>query len=231
MLAPNLFGYDLLSLNEISMILRLFLSALLSGVLGFERVRKRRAAGVRTYILVCTGAALVMMTGQFVTQTYGVGHDAMRIGAQVVSGIGFIGAGTILVTGQHRIKGLTTAAGLWSSACIGLAVGAGFYWGGIAVTCIIILTMTIMERVQTAFESRIKTIQLYVLFDNMSRISAFFEFVRDHAMTVSDFETIRVAGDVGIGANFKINLKKQQSHSEVLELLSGFEGITFFEEF
>ncbi len=231
MLAPNLFGYDLLSLNEISMILRLFLSALLSGVLGFERVRKRRAAGVRTYILVCTGAALVMMTGQFVTQTYGVGQDAMRIGAQVVSGIGFIGAGTILLTGQHRIKGLTTAAGLWSSACIGLAVGAGFYLGGIAVTCIIMLTMTIMERVQTAFENRIKTIMLYVLFDNMSRISAFFTFAREHAMSVSDFETIRVAGDVGIGANFKIKLKKEQSHSEVLELLSGFEGITFFEEF
>lgn len=231
MLAPNLIGYDLLSLNEISMILRLFLSTLLSGALGFERVRKRRAAGVRTYILVCTGAALVMMTGQFITQTYGIGHDATRIAAQVVSGIGFIGAGTILVTGQHRIKGLTTAAGLWTSACIGIAVGAGFYWGGIAVTCIIILTMTIMERVQMAFESRIKTIQLYVLFDNMSRISAFFEFIREHAMTVSDFETIRVAGDVGIGANFKINLKKQQSHSEVLELLSRFEGITFFEEF
>lgn len=231
MLAPTLFGYDLLSLNELSMVLRLFLSALLSGVLGFERVRKRRAAGVRTYILVCTGAALVMMTGQFVTQTYGVGQDAMRIGAQVVSGIGFLGAGTILLTGQHRVKGLTTAAGLWASACIGLAVGAGFYWGGIAVTCIIILTMTIMERAQTAFTSRIKTIQLYVLFDNMSRISSFFEFVREHAMIVSDFETIRVAGDVGIGTNFKIELKKKQPHSEVLELLSKFEGITFFEEF
>ncbi len=231
MLAPTLFGYDLLSLNELSMVLRLFLSALLSGVLGFERVRKRRAAGVRTYILVCTGAALVMMTGQFVTQTYGVGQDAMRIGAQVVSGIGFLGAGTILLTGQHRIKGLTTAAGLWSSACIGLAVGAGFYLGGIAVTCVIILTMTILERVQAAFASRIKTIQLYVLFDNMGRISAFFEFVREHAMIVSDFETIRVAGDVGIGANFKIELKKKQPHSEVLELLSKFEGITFFEEF
>lgn len=231
MLTLSLFGHDLISLNELSMILRLLLCALLSGVLGFERARKRRAAGVRTYILVCTGAALVMMTGQFVTQTYGAGQDAMRIGAQVVSGIGFIGAGTILLTGQHRIKGLTTAAGLWASACVGLAVGAGFYLGGITVTVIMILTMTILERAQTAFESRIKTLQLYVLFDNMSRVSAFFEFVREHAMTVTDFETIRVAGDVGIGANFKINLKKQQSHSEVLELLSKFEGITFFEEF
>ena len=112
-------------LNSISVTVRLMLSLVCGGILGVERGRKKRPAGFRTYMLVCMGAALVMITNQYIVEVYG-GSDPARMGAQVISGIGFLGAGTIIVTGRNRVKGLTTAAGLWAAACVGLSLGIGF---------------------------------------------------------------------------------------------------------
>jgi len=122
---------ELLELNLLTMILRTVLALLCAGLIGFERNAHGSAAGLRTHILVCFGAMIAMSTGIF-TATHFSG-DASRIGAQVVSGIGFLGAGTIMVNRGH-IKGLTTAAGLWASACIGLALGTGFYEAAIVGT-------------------------------------------------------------------------------------------------
>ena len=107
-----------------SILLRMMLAMTLSGILGYEREKRHRPAGFRTYLVVCLGSTLAMMVGLYVAQYTGSG-DASRIAAQVISGIGFLGAGTILVTRQNQVKGLTTAAGLWSMACLGLAIGAG----------------------------------------------------------------------------------------------------------
>lgn len=115
-------------LNWISITVRLLLALICGGILGIEREKKRRPAGLRTYMLVCVGAAFVMITNEYMSFKY-EGVDPSRMGAQVISGIGFLGAGTIIVTGRNRVKGLTTAAGLWAAACIGLAAGAGFYSG------------------------------------------------------------------------------------------------------
>ena len=101
---------------------RLFLSIVIGGVLGLERGRKSRPAGLRTYILVCLGSTVVMMTNQYVSQCMNTG-DPVRMGAQVLSGIGFIGAGSIMKTGRNQVRGITTAAGLWAAACIGLTIG------------------------------------------------------------------------------------------------------------
>ena len=125
-------------MNVISILLRLVLAMLFGGFIGLERERKRRPAGFRTYMLVCLGAALTMLLSQYesfmVTTAWretaaeiGLRTDVSRFGAQVINGIGFLGAGTIIVTGKQEVKGLTTAAGLWASACMGLAIGAGFY--------------------------------------------------------------------------------------------------------
>ena len=125
-------------LHFASVVVRLALAMLLGGCIGLERGRKRRPAGFRTYMLVCLGAALTvllslyeftMVTGPWsdICAEIGIKTDVSRFGAQVINGIGFLGAGTILVTGRQQVKGLTTAAGLWASACTGLAVGAGFY--------------------------------------------------------------------------------------------------------
>ena len=116
-------------LNLVSTVVRLALALLLGGMLGIERGRKRRPAGLRTYMIVCIASSLVMITSQYMAEVFGTG-DPARMGAQVISGIGFLGAGTIMIT-SRQVKGLTTAAGLWAAACIGLAVGIGFYAGAI----------------------------------------------------------------------------------------------------
>lgn len=122
----------LLEPNIFSLIIRTVLALLCAGVIGFDRDTHGSPAGLRTHILVCLGAMIAMSTGEFVAIQFAAG-DPQRIGAQVVSGIGFLGAGTIMVSRGH-IKGLTTAAGLWASACIGLALGTGFYEAAIVGT-------------------------------------------------------------------------------------------------
>ena len=121
----------LLEPNLLTMIIRTLLALLCAGVIGYERDAHGSAAGLRTHILVCIGAMIAMSTGVFAATHFS--GDVSRIGAQVVSGIGFLGAGTIMVNRGH-IKGLTTAAGLWTSACIGLAIGIGFYEAAIVGT-------------------------------------------------------------------------------------------------
>ena len=118
-------------LTTISVIIRLTMATLFGGIIGLERGMKNRAAGFKTHILVCIGSTLAMLTNQYIIAYMNSSADPSRLGAQVISGIGFLGAGTILVTGKQQIKGLTTAAGLWASACMGLAIGVGFYEGAI----------------------------------------------------------------------------------------------------
>ena len=116
--------------NVYSTLFRLTLATICGGLVGLERVKKRRPAGFRTYMLVCLGAALTMLISQYLYKS-GQTTDLSRLGAQVINGVGFLGAGTVIVTGRQQIKGLTTAAGLWASACMGLAIGAGFYFGAL----------------------------------------------------------------------------------------------------
>ena len=130
---------SLREINILSIIVRLTMAAICGGFIGYDRGRKRRPAGLRTHILVCIGSALVMITNQYIIDIMGYSSDPTRLGAQVISGIGFLGAGTILITGKQQVKGLTTAAGLWASACMGLAIGIGFYEGAL-IGCIFIFS-------------------------------------------------------------------------------------------
>ncbi|MBQ1243172.1 MAG: MgtC/SapB family protein [Clostridia bacterium] len=128
-------------------VFKMALAVLFSGVIGYEREHSHRPAGFRTHILVAVGSALVMMTSGYVFNEYaGLGtFDPTRLGAQVISGIGFLGAGTILREG-FSVKGLTTAASLWAVSCIGLAVGAGYYTGALVSTIVIYLTLNTFKR-------------------------------------------------------------------------------------
>lgn len=136
----------LLEPNILTITIRTILALLCAGVIGSDRNLHGAAAGMRTHILVCIGAMLAMSTGQFTFLMYGAG-DPTRIGAQVVSGIGFLGAGSIIVTRSNRVSGLTTAAGLWASACIGLAIGVGFYEGALVGTVAVYVTERMLRRV------------------------------------------------------------------------------------
>lgn len=137
--------------NLIALLFRTLLSIICAGLIGYERDSHGSPAGFRTHILVCLGAMIAMSTGQYAAIYYSV--DVTRIGAQVVSGIGFLGAGSIIVNKRH-VTGLTTAAGLWASACIGLAIGIGFYEGAFVGTIAVYFTERILRRVSKRIHAK-----------------------------------------------------------------------------
>lgn len=153
-----------MQLREVTLwavLFRIIVSFLLGGMLGMERGLKQRPAGLRTYMLVCVGACLIMLTNEYVVQVYGSG-DPVRMGAQVVSGIGFLGAGTIIVTRHSQIKGLTTAAGLWAAAAVGLATGIGFYEAAIVGAVVIFITLSVLSNLDDRMHRKTDHFEVYV---------------------------------------------------------------------
>ncbi len=134
--------------NPLSVAFRLLLAAFLGGCIGVERGRHGRPAGLRTYILVCVGACLTTLLGQYCVQRLQYDGDPLRIGAQVVSGIGFLGVGTIISDRNAHVTGLTTAAGLWTAACMGLSIGVGFYWGALVAFAIMLVAIAVLSPVE-----------------------------------------------------------------------------------
>ena len=135
---------ELREVTYLAVVLRIVTAFLLGGALGLERGLKQRPAGLRTHMLVCVGACMIMVTNQYIYQVFKTG-DPVRMGAQVVSGIGFLGAGMIFVKG-NAIQGLTTAAGVWATAGIGMAVGAGMYFVGITASLSLFLIQLILHK-------------------------------------------------------------------------------------
>ena len=131
-----------------SVALRLILAVLFGGVVGLERGTNKHQAGLRTHILVCLGATLAMMTNAYIFENLAPNADPARLGAQVISGIGFLGAGLILVTSRNMVKGLTTAAGLWASACIGIALGIGFYAGALNAGQLFLVVLALRPKLE-----------------------------------------------------------------------------------
>ena len=164
-------------LNAWSVIFRLLLSLLLGGLVGFERGHHGRAAGLRTHILVCLGATMAALVGLYSTQILGFNSDPLRVGAQVVSGIGFLGVGTIMIKDHSRVTGLTTAAGLWTTACIGLSIGMGFYLAALIAFAIVIITFSILVFLDKS--TRIKnTYMCYVEISDISNVKVFYDDIK-----------------------------------------------------
>lgn len=224
-------------LNLISTMFRIVLAILVGGVIGIERGRKNRPAGLRTYILVCLGSALVMMTNQFVYIEFGV-SDPVRLGAQVISGIGFLGAGTIVLNGKSQIKGLTTAASLWTAACIGLAIGIGYYEGAILGGFAIVFTVSGLHRFDNWMHKRTSYLELYIEYNEWENtFGDFLQYVRAHDFEISD---IRISKDEGYTREDKkqnvvsylltVKSTTKRSHEEMIKTLMGADGIRFIEE-
>ena len=152
------------------------LAAVLGGLIGTERGAKGRAAGMRTHIIVCIGAAMTALVGLYTTDVLGQSSDPMRLSAQVISGIGFLGGGMILIRGRHRITGLTTAAGLWTTAAIGLAAGVGFYTGAIAASALLLLTNILLPHIER--EKSLTRDVIYAEVDREGCINEFLELMK-----------------------------------------------------
>lgn len=162
-----------------TVLIRLFLAFLIGGVIGAERGKQGRAAGMRTHILVCIGASLTAMIGIYAVEILGFDSDPMRIAAQVVSGIGFIGVGTILIKGGTQITGLTTAAGLWAVGAVGLALGIGFYEGALLAFLFFVLTVSILQKIENRLYSKPSHDFLYIEIDSDAAVTEMLTLLRD----------------------------------------------------
>lgn len=178
---------ELRQITYLSLLLRVLTAIVVGGVLGLERGRKNRPAGLRTYMLVCLGSAVVMMTNQYISQCTGTG-DPVRMGAQVISGIGFLGAGSIMVTRRNQIRGLTTAAGLWSAACVGLAIGVGFYELALLGGITIFVVLTVIHRVDSYSRRRSRVFDVFVELSGRDKVPQFIRYLRKRELTMSNLQ-------------------------------------------
>lgn len=178
-------------LNLYSIIFRIVLAMTVSGLLGIERGIKNRPAGLKTYMLVAVGACLVMLTGEYIFIKFdGKGGDPARMAAQVISGIGFLGAGTILVTSDNNIRGITTAASIWTSACIGIACGIGFYEGVIIGALSIFSIMFVFSKIDEKIKRTAHKINLNVEFKDYDYISELYDYFADKNINVQKTDVI-----------------------------------------
>lgn len=178
--------YGLLQeLNPVSMVVRILLAACCGGILGIERAKSNQAAGMRTYMLVCLGSTVVMLTSQYMAQYFNTG-DPARLGAQVISGIGFLGAGTIIVTRRNQVKGLTTAATLWVTACMGLAVGVGFYACALIMYLILIFILLLVNVVDTKYLKIPTNTAIYIEVKREAGLGDVIHFIHEIGWSVRD---------------------------------------------
>ena len=217
-------------LTIFSVLLRTVLAMVFSGILGYEREKKGRPAGFRTYMVVCIGSEIAMMTGIFLSRELG-STDPSRIAAQVISGIGFLGAGTILVTRQNQVKGLTTAAGLWASACMGLAIGVGFYEAAIIACFFIWLVSSALHRLDHYILSTSKVMYIYIEFGETADISSFMTKIRVHGIRVEAIEITKanVGSDATVAAVLTLKSEQKRDHADLLALISEIQGVKFVE--
>ncbi len=222
---------DIFELNAVSVCLRVILSMLCGGLIGLERSRKNRPAGFRTYMLVCLSSSLIMMTNQYIYMTF-EGSDPARLGAQVISGIGFLGAGTIIVTSRSQVKGLTSAAGLWASACLGLAIGIGFYYGAIVVSIAVFFIITFFKKVDVIITSTSKIINIYTSFTNIKHFDKFIVHLHELNFRINDMEISKDSSmkEMTVIAFLSLESKNRFDHVDFIKGVSGFEGLIHIEE-
>ena len=216
-------------LNIVTAFIRVFLAMIIGGTIGVERNKQGRAAGMRTHILVCIGAALASMIGVYVNEVLNVGNDPLRVGAQVISGIGFLGVGTILIKGRFQITGLTTAAGLWTAAAIGLALGVGFYEGALITFFIAILTITVVHRLEYTINKKYSRFGIYIEVRSDSFVRPTINYL-ESKFDVTDIQVTAprsgTPSNVGIEANVH-NRDFSTSPDHVSEVVEALDHVVF----
>ena len=214
-----------------SVCLRMVLSALCGGAIGVEREFKRRPAGFRTHILICLGAAMTTLTGQYLFLVMGYYTDVARLGAQVIAGVGFIGAGTIIVTKHQRVKGLTTAAGLWTAAIVGLSFGAGFYEGGLFTTALILLAELVFSKWEYRILSNTPEVNLYMEYTGKACLEEVLKLYREQNVKILNMEITRSAGSEKHNACviFLLRLRKLRAE-QLVARLNAIQGVLSVEE-
>lgn len=216
--------------DYMELLIRLALSCLLGGIIGIEREHNRHPAGFRTHILVCMGSALVMLCNIYIYYKYNeYGNvDPARFGAQVISGIGFLGAGTILKEGV-TVKGLTTAASLWSVACIGLSVGLGFYSGSILTTALVFVILVAFSKFEERIYGNRKSSVLKIRsMDKPGQIGRIGTELGKLNVQINDI-SIEALDETSVIIKIRVSKIRESICSELIDCLSKIEGISYVE--
>lgn len=208
----------------ITSVFRISLSVICGGILGVERGKVNQAAGMRTYMLVSLGATLVMLTGEYMFMEYNTG-DPARLGAQVISGIGFLGAGSIMVEGKTRVKGLTTAAGLWAAACIGLAIGIGYYAGGIISTVAVYLVISKFRSLSDHFTHNDMWMRIYVEFKEIEDLQEIHSAATSFGLQVGDVIMNNPQNSGIYNAILSLKIPDDRSNAQVIYFLKKIQGV------
>jgi len=212
-----------LSITHLEITVRLVLALILGGLIGLERESMGRPAGLRTHILVTTGSALVMLLSMYAFAGMEGRYDPGRMAAQVVSGIGFLGAGTILREGIS-VQGLTTAASLWAVAAIGLAVGSGFYYAAVLATALVALTLVFFYRIEWSRLSSRHKILTVIIQDTPGQLANVFVVLAKHKASVLNVDLASEdGGDAKL--NLKIELPPKASGIEIVTDLAETPGV------
>ena len=212
--------------------IRLLFSLIVGIIIGIDRGLKKRGAGIKTHALVCMGSALVMLTSEYISMQFPeMKADMARMGAQVISGVGFLGVGTIMVTGRNQVRGLTTAAGLWACACVGLAAGIGFIDGAAYALILIILTLKIMNRIDGIVHDHAKVFDFYIEFNTNKCVAQFVAEMRTKDMKIVTFDLTKskIKGD-GPSATMTVEVKDKKLKTTLLNDIQSMEYVRFAEE-
>lgn len=210
---------------ELEIVFRLVFAALLGGFIGIERESHKRPAGFRTHILVCVGSALVMIVGIYGFKDFaGNTRDPARLAAQVVSGIGFLGAGTIMREGAN-IRGLTTAASLWVVSGIGLAVGAGAYVEGFVATLLVALTLSVLDRFEKKYISSKSYGVVIKAVDRPGLLGSIGTVLGKHGVSITGVDLEVAEGRSGATIALTIEVPPYVSKTKLLQDLFEVEGV------
>ena len=210
-------------------VLKVAVTMICSSILGWERTRKRRPAGARTFMLVSLSSCLIGMLGVFVYQEIG-NSDPTRLGAQVISGIGFLGAGTIIFNGYHQIKGLTTAAGLWASACIGLSIGIGFIFPACLITAMIPAVMIPLDRIETQYLAKSAYLNVMIVFNRNGDLAGFLKDLNDcNSLKITDMEVINSNTSSSFVFYLMLKLYERSDRMTVLNRIKTANGVDYAE--
>jgi putative Mg2+ transporter-C (MgtC) family protein len=218
----------------VTVALRLVLALVFGGLIGLERGRQRRAAGLRTHILVCIGAALTAMVGFFARDAFGITNaDPLRVSAQVISGIGFLGVGTIMLKGRFQVVGLTTAAGLWVTAAIGLSLGAGFYEGAIIAFLISVFTVMVLNKIERFINNHRSFFGVYIEIDTDADIKDCLHYLKEKYSAYDVQVTVPrsgVTGNVGVEVSVMVDRKSGRDLTSVIKELEELDYVIFATE-
>ena len=218
--------------SDLAVVIRLVIAMFLGSLIGWERVVKRHSAGIKTFALVSIGSAVATSLNIFLAMDPDLDADVSRIPAGVVSGIGFLGAGTILVTGRQKIKGLTTAASLWVTSCMGMAIGGGYLIVGISCFLLIMLANIILLHLSQVVEDKSQYVSYYIEVNKSGGVKKLSKWVAEQgfkisSMTKSKEKTLQ-SSDAAIIID--IDFDKKRSHKDVTNMLNELEFVNYVEE-